>query len=174
LHAYVGAEPDLQQVLLDSTIVRAHACAAGATESTAERQALGRSRGGFITKFHALTDALGYPVRLTLTPGQDSDITQAGNVLEGIQAEPAIADKAYDANAFIQTLGARGTTPVIPPRSNRTTPRYCDGYVYKERHLIECFFGKIKHYGRVLSRFEKKALNYLAFVQFSAFLVWTR
>jgi transposase len=174
LHAYVAAEPDLQQVLLDSTIVRAHACAAGAPESTAAREALGRSRGGFTTKIHALTDALGYPVRLILTPGQDSDITQAENLLEGIQAEAAIADKAYDADSLIQTLEARGTTPVIPPRSNRTTPRCCDWYVYKERHLIECFFGKIKHYRRVFSRFEKKALNYLAFLQFSAFLVWTR
>ena len=117
---------------------------------------------------------MGYPIRLILTPGQDSDITQAENLLEGIQAEAAIADKAYDADYLIQTLEARGTTPVIPPRSNRTTPRCCDWYVYKERHLIECFFGKIKHYRRVFSRFEKKALNYLAFVQISAFLVWTR
>ena len=171
VHAYVAAEPDLQQVSLDSTIIRAHA---GATRSTAEREALGRSRGGFTTKIHALTDALGYPVRLILAPGQDADITQAENVLEGIQAEAAIADKAYDADSLIQSPETRGTTPVIPPQSNRTTQRCCDWHVYKERHLIESFFGKIKHHRRVFSWFEKKGLNCLAFVQSSAFLVWTR
>ncbi|MFZ2449707.1 MAG: IS5 family transposase, partial [Methylovulum miyakonense] len=54
--------PDLQAVFIDSTINRAHACAAGAAGSNAEAEALGRSRGGFSTKVHALTDALGLPL----------------------------------------------------------------------------------------------------------------
>jgi transposase len=63
LQAHVAAAPDLQEVLIDSTIVRAHACAAGACGSAAEDEALGRSRGGFSTKIHALTDALGNPLK---------------------------------------------------------------------------------------------------------------
>jgi transposase len=44
----------------------------------------------------------------------------------------------------------------------------------QERHLIECFFNKIKHYRRVFSRFEKKAKNLLSFVYFTASLIWLR
>src|ERR1019366_7280357 len=45
-------------------------------------QAIGRSRGGLTTKIHALVDALGNPVELMLTPGQDHDLTCAETLLE--------------------------------------------------------------------------------------------
>jgi transposase len=174
LQAHVAAEPDLQEVLIDSTIVRAHACAAGARGSTAEDEALGRSRGGFTTKIHALTDALGNPLKFILTGGQASDIGQADQLLEGIDADAVLGDKGYDADRFVQTLAARGVIAVIPPRANRNDPRPCDWHVYKERHLIECFFGKIKHYRRVFSRFEKTACHFMGFLHYVATLVWTR
>jgi len=60
------------------------------------------------------------------------------------------------------------------PRSNRIAPRGCDWFAYKERHLIECFFGKIKHHRRVFSRFEKHALNCMGFVRFVSTLIWLR
>jgi transposase len=63
---------------------------------------------------------------------------------------------------------------VIPLRSNRTASRDCDWFIYKERHLIECFFGKIKHYRRVFSRFEKLAKNYMGFIRFVSALIWLR
>lgn len=40
----------------------------------AQAQALGRSRGGFRTKIHAVVDALGLPVRFMLGPGQQPAI----------------------------------------------------------------------------------------------------
>ncbi|UVS61619.1 MULTISPECIES: hypothetical protein [Nitrosomonas] len=55
LHVGCSQYPDLQQILIDSTIIRAHACAAGATNSSAQAEALGRrSKGGFTTKIHAV------------------------------------------------------------------------------------------------------------------------
>lgn len=62
--AHFAAEPDLECLLLDSTIIRAHPCAAGAPKSAAEpsTQALERSRGGFSTKIHIVVDALGNPL----------------------------------------------------------------------------------------------------------------
>lgn len=63
---------------------------------------------------------------------------------------------------------------VIPPRSNRKVKRLYDRHVYKERHLIECFFGKIKHYRRIFSRFEKTACHFMGFVRFVAALIWMR
>lgn len=166
----------MQQTLIDSTITRAHACAAGAAGSSAEKEALGRSKGDFTTKIHAITDALGNPLDFILTGGQASDIGQAENLLaltpEGATA--LLGDKGYDSDAFIQRLSGKGIEPVIPSRSNRNNPRDCDWFVYKERHLIECFFNKIKHYRRIFSRYEKMARNYMGFIRFVSVLIWLR
>jgi transposase len=168
--------PDLQAIFMDSTVVRAHACAAGAAHSCAGDEALGRSRGGFGTKVHAITDALGNPLDFILTGGQESDIGQAEALLELTPegAEAPGADKGYDSDKFVAALQSRGMEAVIPPRANRIEPRGCNWFVYGERHLIECFFGKIKHYRRVFSRFEKLARNYRGFLRFVSALIWLR
>ncbi len=168
--------PDLQTVFIDSTVNRAHACAAGAANSNAEDEALGRSRGGFSTKIHAITDALGNPLDFLLTGGQASDIGQAETLLELAPegAEALSGDKGYDSDAFIDAIKAYGMSAVIPPRGNRSEPRECDWFVYKERHLIECFFNKIKHYRRIFSRFEKLARNYMGFIRFVSAIIWLR
>ena len=174
LHKGCCQEPDLQQVLVDSTITRAHPCAAGAASSNAGAEALGRSKGGFTTKIHAVTDALGNPLDFILTGGQASDVGQAASLLQltPAGAEALLGDKGYDSDAFILAIKERGMSAAIPPRRNRTTPRECDWFVYKERHLIECFFNKIKHYRRVFSRFDKLAINYMGFIRFVSALIW--
>ena len=110
LHRGCIQHPDLQQILIDSTIARAHACAAGAAGSHAEAEALGRSKGGFSCKTHAITDALGNPLDFILTPGQASDIGQAEALLaltpEG--AEALLGDKGYDSDTFVKAIEARG------------------------------------------------------------------
>ena len=176
LHKGCSQHPDLQQVMIDSTIARAHACAAGAAGSNAETEALGRSKGGFTTQIHAITDALGNPLDFILTAGQASDVGQADALLQLTPAGAGalLGDKGYDSDAFVQAIQEKGMQAVIPPRSNRIAPRDCDGLVYKERHLIECFFGKIKHYRRVFSRFEKLARNYMGFIRFVSALIWLR
>ena len=85
-----------------------------------------------------------------------------------------IADKGYDADALIAALRESGIEVVIPSRANRKEKREIDEQWYKERHLIECSIGKLKHYRRVFSRFDKLAKNYLSFVQFAAMLIWLR
>src|SRR5512143_1228581 len=146
----------------------------GSTKSPPMAEAWGRSRGGFSTKIHALTDALGNPLNFVLTGGQAADITQAEALLPDEPIAAVVADKGYDAKAFVATVSARGAAAVIPPRKNRQSPREYDRHSYKERHLIEGFFGKIKHYRRIFSRFEKTARNYMSFLRFVAALVWLR
>jgi len=60
-----------------------------------EEQALGRSKGGFTTKIHALVDALGNPLKFILTPGQRNDIAQGETLIKGLQDTTVIADKGY-------------------------------------------------------------------------------
>ena len=137
-------------------------------------QALGRSRGGFSTKIHVSVDALGNPLRFLVTAGQRHDITQAKAMIQGYACEYVIADKSYDSNDFIQSIVASGALPVIPPRANRKQSREYDEYLYRERHLVECFINKIKHYRRIFSRFDKLAKRYLGFLSFVGALIWLR
>jgi len=61
--------------MIDSTVIQAHHCAAGAGGTP--RQGLGRSRGGFSTKIHLRTNGIGLPVAVDIAPGQSSDYTGA-------------------------------------------------------------------------------------------------
>lgn len=137
-------------------------------------QSLGRSRGGHSTKIHLATDALGNAIRFILTAGQRNDITQAEALLENLFPEYVLADKGYDADKFVLLLQKRNSKVVIPSRVNRKIQRVIDLDLYKERHLIECCIGKLKHFRRVFSRFDKLAKNYLSFVQFASTIVWLR
>lgn len=119
-------------------------------------------------------DALGNPLRYTLTGGQSHDITQAEALVENYQSEYVIADKSYDAKDFLQIIADNGAVAVIPSRANRKEPREYDKHLYKERHLVECFINKIKHYRRIFSRFEKLASRFLGFLNFVGVLIWLR
>lgn len=137
-------------------------------------QSLGRSRGGHSTKIHLATDALGNAIRFILTGGERNDITQAEALLENLFPDYVIADKGYDAKHFIILLRKKGAEAVIPSRVNRKIQRLIDTELYKERHLIECSIGKLKHFRRVFARFDKLAKNFLSFVQFASTIVWLR
>lgn len=137
-------------------------------------QALGRSRGGFSTKIHVNVDGLGNPLRFLLTGGERHDCTQAEALVADLDFERLLADESYDVDTFVQHLVALGVEVVIPPRANRIEQREYDKHWYKERHLVECFINKIKHYRRIFSRFEKYASRYLAFLSFAGALIWLR
>lgn len=167
-------EADLQNVCIDSTVARAHACAAGAGKDSAEQEALGRSRGGFSCKIHALTDSLGLPVKFILTGGQAADISQALPLLKGVKADALLADKGYDADELLAWAHANQMEAVIPAKANRKVARECNWWLYKERHVVECMFGKLKHYRRIFSRFEKTMRNFMGMLTFAATLLWLR
>lgn len=114
------------------------------------------------TKIHAVVDALGKPVALSLTPGQAADITQAEPLLEELEPEAVIADKGYDSDALVERLDERMITPVIPPKANRNEPRQTDFALYRERNLVERFFNTLKHYRGIATRYDKLANTFLA------------
>lgn len=168
--------PDREWLVLDSTIVRAHPCAAGAPKKRGGQaaQALGRSGGGFSTKVHTLTEALGQPLRVVLTGGQVHDVTQAQTLLDGQEAEFVIGDRGFASADLAAWLEERGMIPVIPPHPRSHTRPWYDRALYQERHVIECFFNKLKHYRHLFTRFDKLALHYLSFVYFVSALIWLR
>ncbi|MGY3020989.1 transposase [Thermostichus sp. OS-CIW-17] len=135
---------------------------------------MGRSRGGYSTKIHVSVDGLGNPLELRITGGEKSDITQGEELIEGWQRKDTkvIGDKGYDADKLIEKIGE--AQAVIPPKRNRKTQRHYDKHLYKDRHLIECFFHKLKQYRHLFSRFDKLARNFLSFLYLVSALFWLK
>ena len=117
---------------------------------------------------------LGLPVRLTLTPGQAADVTQAKGLIDGVPAGVVIGDKGYDSGAVVAAVEGQGAQAVIPSRKNAKRPRVIDADRYKDRSLVERFWARAKQYRRVATRFDKKAQNFLAFVHLAAIMVLLR
>lgn len=142
----------------------------------ASDHALGRSRGGFSTKIHLLCDGHGHPLHFHLTAGQDHDSTALTALLEGADRvvtngddEPvawpiALAgDKGYRADWIDEYLLERGIEPVIPSKENEdraARPVEFDKQAYRRRSIIEQLIGWLKESRRILSRFEKTAINF--------------
>ncbi len=85
-----------------------------------------------------------------------------------------MGDKAYNAQAVLTAIAEMSAEAVIPPKINRKETRNYDHELYQERHLVECFFNKLKYYRRCFSRFDKLARNYLGFLHFASVLIWLR
>ena len=114
-----GGALDMLQ-MIDSTIIRAHRCAAG-KKTEEQNQALGRSRGGFSTKIHVRCNAAGLPIGVVLSEGEAHDATAYDGLMQQRDSDPGamLADKGYDSDAIRHDLRDSGATPEIPTRSNR-------------------------------------------------------
>ena len=138
-----------------------------------QNEAIGLSRGGLSTKIHALVDALGNPLAFLLTAGQAHDLVGADALLPQMAADQLIADKAFDADARVrEPLARAGKSAVIPPRPNRLAPPDFDRHLYKERHLVENFFCKLKQFRAIATRYDKTARNFLAAIHLAAAIIW--
>jgi transposase len=67
---------------------------------------------------------------------------------------------------------AAGKTAVIPSKANRKQPREFDRHMYAARHLIENFFGKLKQFRAIATRYDMIARNFLAAVHLAASVIW--
>ena len=134
---------------------------------------MGRSRGGLTTKIHALVDAEGQPVRLSLTPGQAGD-APAGLDLVGDLADGAIliADRAYDTNAIRDHAASCGAWANVPPRVIRKDTFPFSPFVYRYRNLVERFFNRIKHFRGLATRYDRRPDNFLAALKLAAIRIW--
>lgn len=164
----------------DGSVIRAHRAAAGMltqSEENDELNALGRSRGGYSTKLHLLTDGEGTMLACTATPGQRHDSTEFECLMENcvlplqrIAKRPAAiaGDKGYSSNAIRESIRSRGIEPVIASKSNETRDENFDKEKYRRRNIVERVIGWLKESRRVATRFDKLTSSYLAFVQLAA------
>lgn len=75
-----------------------------------------------------------------------------------------LADRAYGKWKFREFIANHDADFCIPPKSNDSDPWYVDWWLYKERHLVETFFLKLKEFRRVATRYDKLASRFLSFV----------
>jgi transposase len=126
------------------------------------------------TKIVALTDALGNLVRFVLLPGNRYDTIGVAPLIDGIDFDALLGDKAFDANWIIEELDQRGAKVVISQRPKRLSPRAIDEEMYKWRHLIENFFCKLKEFKRIAMRACKTDRSFQAMIYIAAALINSR
>lgn len=174
---------------LDGTIARAARCAGGARRHNRHRprmgagtaaeqdeppdHARGYSRGGFGTKVHLLCDRRGTVLGIHLTPGQQHESRAFEPTMRRVYLKPRrggrrwprqlAGDKGYRYPHIWRWLRRRRIGRVIPTRKNQPCDPSFDTTAYRERNIIERVVGWFKECRRLLSRFEKLAVSYLAF-----------
>ena len=83
-----------------------------------------------------------------------------------------VADKAYGKRTFRQFLRRHGIRFTIPRRSNQRRSGPFDKAIYRERNKVERFFNRLKQSRRIATRYEKRAVIYLAMLTLAAILLW--
>ena len=126
------------------------------------------------TKIHTLTDAQGRPLRFILTGGEAHDSITAADLLAGRSPAAVIADKAYDNNALRALIDEAGAAAVIPSLGSRKVVIPHDAVAYKLRNRIECFFNKLKHFRHIATRYDRRAVHFLAALHLASAMIWMR
>lgn len=109
-----------------------------------------------------------------LTEGQVNDHRGAHALFDALPpAALLIADRGYDSDGFRVALEAKGTTPCIPPRQNRTVQHTYDAAAYRLRHGIENMFAKLKDWRRLATRYDRCADIFMGTIILAAtFIFW--
>ncbi len=95
-------------------------------------------------------------------------------LFEGLAFGALIADKAFDSNAIIADRDARGVKVVISQHPRRAKPLSIDEEMYKWRHLIENFFGRLKECKRIAMRAAKTDQSFSSMIYLAAAVINSR
>ena len=111
---------------------------------------------------------------VTVTAGQTHESTQLHNVMHAVRRPRSIGwpdkiagDKGYSYETVRQFIAGCGIEAVIPRKSNQSMPpgERFDRKTYRKRSRIECAVGWLKECRRLGTRYDKLALNFLAFTK---------
>ena len=165
---------------VDGSSIRAHRSASGMIPQSAENDemnALGRSRGGYSTKLHVLTDGNGALLSMTATAGQTHESKELdclllncvlGQHLLASRPDAIAGDRGYSSKSIRASIRQRRIKPVIPTRSNESADSEFDRDIYRRRNIVERVIGWLKESRRIATRYDKLTSSYLAFVQLAA------
>lgn len=111
---------------------------------------------------------------MILTPGQRGDAPIAPDLLNGLSPKWVLADKAYDSNALRSLIHGMDAEPVIPCNPTRKRLIPYDFEAYKVRNTVERCFNKLKHFRRIATRFDRRAVYFLSFLHIASAMLWMR
>ncbi len=174
---------------IDGTVIRASRAAGGARHrprsppelvgrkgvQVVEPQdhALGYSRGGFGTKVHLLVESHGIVVGIYLTPGQRHESKAFEPLMQHILLrrrrgqlfwpQQLAGDRGYSYSPIRRWLKRHHIKPVIPTRKDQPREAHFAKKTYRKRNIIERVNGWYKECRRLGTRYEKLAVNMLAF-----------
>jgi transposase len=94
--------------------------------------------------------------------------TRSAPLIDNITFAAILADKAFDSNRILAEITDRGAAICISQRPNRKEPLQIDLELYKKRHLIENFFGKLKKFKRIALRADKTDTSLKAMIHATA------
>lgn len=146
---------------------------------------MGRSRGGFGSKFHLVTDGKGTPLAVEVSAGQVHESTRAESVIAQAVAiligrrrkrkrrrckpRKLTGDKGYSVPRVRDWIKAQRIEPVIPHKDNEQARWNAgvsfDRTAYRGRAVIEQCVGWLKECRRIGTRFEKLAVNFHGMLQ---------
>jgi transposase len=132
-------------------------------------QSIGKSRGGWTTKIHAIVADVDVPIVRRLSPGSAADDPEGQKLMEQVPAKirrgkALLMDKAYEGDSCRAKAKKCGMRPVVPPKSNRRRPWKYDKELYRGRNKVERNFRNIKQFRRVFTRYDKLDETYDAFI----------
>lgn len=148
------------------------------------REALGRSQGGFSTKIHLRCEGNGFPITFLLTVGERHEavmferlmeqgaVKRAGAGRPRLRPQRVSGDKGYSSGKIRRYLRRRGIRITIPRKANERHRGPFDQALYRQRNRVERCFNRLKQYRRIATRYEKQAKNYLAMLTIASIMMW--
>lgn len=94
--------------------------------------------------------------------------------MAGFEANHVLADAAYDSNHIRACIAAIGADAVIPCNPTRKHAIPHDRQIYKARNRIERCFNKLKHFRRIATRYDRRAVYFFAFILIACSMLWMR
>ncbi len=123
-------------------------------------------------------------ITFLLTPGQNSDITQAEPLMEQgairqshgrprQRPKRVVTDKGYTSHAFRQYLRKKHIRYTIPHRQNERHKGKFDNQTYRQRNIVERLINRLKQFRRIATRYEKRAANFAAMITLASIFLFS-
>jgi len=125
-----------------------------------------------------VTDGRGTPLGLHVASASPGETTLCAAVLADVRVPRTplprlIADRGYDSDPLRQALARQGTQLIAPHRSSRRRPSQDRRPLrrYRRRWIIERTFAWLQRFRRLVVRYERYAVIYLAFLHLACVLI---
>ena len=123
-------------------------------------------------------------ITFLLTPGQESDINLAEELMETgavrrqnghlrLYPKRLVADKGYTDRVFRKYLYQRNIRCTIPHRINEHHKGTFNKLAYRKRNIVERLINRLKQFRHIATRYEKRAANFSAMITLASIFLFS-